>query len=58
MDESTNQMIDDVLADLLKDEQEFTDKSEENILNGLKNQRKVKKYKKKDKTLIRINEFY
>ena len=53
--------------ELLKEEQELTDKLAEraevkknlvNILKGLKNQQKVKKLKKNDKTFIRKNGFY
>ena len=52
---------------LLKEEQELTGKLLErskvkknlvNILKSLKSQRKGKKYKKRDETLIRVNGFY
>ena len=53
--------------EISKEEQELTDKLAEraevkknlvNILKGLKNQRKMKKYKKNDETFIRTNGFY
>ena len=53
-------------TELLKEEQDMTDKLAEraevkknlvNILKGLKNQRKARKYKKNDDTFVRINDF-